>query len=92
MANPQVFKIYGDGKSVDIPSGTGEALSAIHEEVFVSILIAIYESIESAIDHSNAIQTQVLANANYADFKTDMATGTTPAAVKTITLEKGLRN
>lgn len=92
MANPQVFKKYGDGQTVDIPVGIGEFLTAIHEEVFISILIAFYESVSQAITHTNALQTAALAAADFAAFKTAVATGNIPAAVKTIALEKGLRN
>lgn len=88
----EVFKKLGDGKTVTIPIGFGEGLTAIHEEAIVSIFIAIYESINAVIEHTNAIQTKLLAAADFDAFKANCATTEIPSAKNTLSIEKGLRN
>ena len=90
MANPEVFKKYGDGQTVDLPVGFGEAFTAIHEEVFVSIWIALFEDIETLITNMNATRAASQLS-DFAAFKAAMAANTT-TQTQLLTLEKGLRN
>jgi hypothetical protein len=88
----EVFKKLGDGKTVEIPVGTGEGLAGIHEELFVSILLAFYESLDSVIEHTNDLQDAITGSGDHAALVAATATTAIPHAEKTIEVAKGLRN